>query len=95
MTNDLISSQEAIDAFWKLEVEARPSWIDAMLNMLYSLPPAQPEPKYGEWIINSDGYYPYCSLCYQEPEGRVMTKYCPTYGAKMSGADMRGEKDAE
>lgn len=35
------------------------------------------------WEICCDGYYPYCSRCKQEPQGREMTKYCPNCGAKM------------
>ena len=38
------------------------------------------------WLINSDGYYPYCSNCKKEPESRIMTNFCPS-----CGADMRGE----
>lgn len=41
--NDCISRQAAIDAFWKLDAEIRPSAIDAILNMLKALPPEQPE----------------------------------------------------
>ena len=41
--NDLIERQAAIDAFWKLEAELRPSAIDAVLDMLKYLPSAQPE----------------------------------------------------
>ena len=37
----------------------------------------------GHWIICSDGYYPYCSRCKEEPSGRKMTKYCDHCGAKM------------
>ena len=40
------------------------------------------------WEICSDGYYPYCSNCKNEPQGRVMTDFCP-----YCGADMR--EDAE
>ena len=43
MNKDTISRQDAIDAFWKLEVELRPSAIDAVLDMLKNLPSAQPE----------------------------------------------------
>ena len=43
--------------------------------------------KYGKWIINPDGYYPYCSECKQEPEGRVMSKFCPNCGCKMIKED--------
>lgn len=39
----------------------------------------------GQWLINSDGYYPYCSICKNEPQNRVMTKYCPNCGAFMEG----------
>lgn len=38
--------------------------------------------KMGEWKINSDGYYPYCSECGFEP--KEMTNYCPKCGALMS-----------
>lgn len=37
------------------------------------------------WEIDCDGYYPYCSNCRHEPEGRKMTKYCENCGAKMVG----------
>lgn len=40
---------------------------------------------HGKWIICSDGYYPYCSECKHEPQGREMTKFCPNCGAKMDG----------
>ena len=41
--NDLIDRQAAIDALWSLDVELRPSAIDAILNMLNGLPSVQPE----------------------------------------------------
>lgn len=41
--SDLISRQDAIDVFWKLNVEIRPSAINAILDMLNTLPSAQPE----------------------------------------------------
>lgn len=46
------------------------------------------EIKYGVWIIDCDGYYPYCSLCRYEPERTIThsdnrTPYCPNCGAKM------------
>lgn len=40
---------------------------------------------HARWIICSDGYYPYCSECKHEPQGREMTKFCPNCGAKMEG----------
>lgn len=39
-------------------------------------PPAQ-------WLINPDGWYPYCSNCNGEPKSGEMSKYCPYCGAKM------------
>lgn len=38
-----------------------------------------------KWEICSDGYYPYCSKCKKEPQGRIMTDYCPNCGAWMKG----------
>ena len=35
------------------------------------------------WEIDCDGYYPYCSNCRHEPEGRKMTKFCENCGAEM------------
>lgn len=42
--------------------------------------------KTGEWIISSDGYYPYCSLCWHEPPSGTdirKTYECPECGASM------------
>ncbi len=53
---------------------------------LNELPVADVQPvKHGEWKINSDGYYPYCSECGKEPESGKMTKFCPNCGARMDG----------
>lgn len=41
------------------------------------------EVKHGEWIISSDGYYPYCSNCKNEPKNGIMSNYCPICGARM------------
>lgn len=37
----------------------------------------------GQWLINSDGYYPYCSECKAEPKHGEMTRFCHSCGAKM------------
>ena len=37
------------------------------------------------WLINSDGYYPYCSACMTEPKDGIMTDFCPSCGARMKG----------
>lgn len=38
---------------------------------------------HAHWYINPDGYYPQCSRCQEEPQGREMTKFCPNCGAIM------------
>ena len=93
MDNDLISRQAAID-FIKdhsypvrydgnsIEQGMTVTGIEQALNEMPSVKPAQ---KTGQWIINSDGYYPYCSICKNEPQGRIMTDYCPNCGAYMKG----------
>ena len=48
-------------------------------------PPGKGVPR-AKWEICSDGYYPYCTRCKQEPPGRVMTDYCPHCGAFMSAS---------
>ena len=40
---------------------------------------------YGKWEINTDGYYPYCSVCGEEPEHGKMSNYCPNCGSMMKG----------
>ena len=39
--------------------------------------------KHGKWLICTDGYYPYCSECGNEPTRGEMTKYCPECGTRM------------
>lgn len=56
------------------------------LDNCFEIIEADVEPvKHGRWLINSDGYYPYCSECKNEPDGRKMSKYCPHCGAIMRG----------
>jgi len=55
------------------------AWIDKIVSGEY-----QPQ-KRAHWYINPDGYYPQCSNCKNEPQGREMTDYCPSCGAKMDG----------
>ena len=51
-------------------------------------PAADVEPvRHGRWLINSDGYYPYCSVCKEEPKSGIMTHYCPNCGCKMDKED--------
>ena len=36
-----------------------------------------------KWVICCDGYYPFCSVCGEEPPGREMSRYCPNCGRRM------------
>lgn len=55
------------------------------IDFVKGLPQVEPEPRKGKWLINSDGYYPYCSECNAEPKSGEMTNFCPKCGAKMEG----------
>ena len=46
---------------------------------------------HGQWLINPDGYYPYCSNCKTEPKHGDMTDYCPKCGAIMDLPKITGE----
>lgn len=66
----------------------RRSDFEEALEAIELVPTADVQPvKHGRWIINSDGYYPQCSECMSEPQGRAMTDFCPNCGAKMDGGD--------
>lgn len=87
MSDDLISRQAAIDSllealhdYYEYDLVVVKAVIEEELKRV---PSVQPEQKTGQWLINSDGYYPYCSICKNEPQGRIMTDYCPNCGAKM------------
>ena len=43
--------------------------------------------KEGRWLVNPDGWYPYCSECRSEPKSGELTNFCPNCGAKMEGAN--------
>lgn len=43
-----------------------------------------------QWLIDPDGYYPYCSNCNKEPKNGDMTPYCPICGKKMINMKKRG-----
>lgn len=65
------------------ECQAENEAIEMAIRALTSQAPQPNERATAEWIICSDGYYPYCSHCKQEPPGREMTDYCPKCGAYM------------
>lgn len=91
MSDDLISRQAAIDFIKAHSYPVRYDntsieqgmTITGIEQALKEVPAVQPEQKIGRWIICSDGYYPYCSQCLNEPKNRIMTKYCGECGAKM------------
>ena len=98
MNDDLISRQAVKDAINEhLELATSGLGSDSIVKKIYKmaynhvidvisiLPAIQPEQKIGRWIICSDGYYPYCSTCKNEPKSRAMTDYCPNCGAFMKG----------
>ncbi len=83
---DSISRKDVIDGFCtRCDIGLCDSSKCYRIEWIRDLPPATPKQKIGEWRINSDGYYPYCSECKEEPKNREMTKYCPNCGAKMGG----------
>ncbi|MBO4854068.1 MAG: hypothetical protein J5482_02835 [Oscillospiraceae bacterium] len=58
----------------------------AILTHIFATPTADVvEVRHSRWEINPDGYYPYCLACRREPQGHVMTDFCPNCGAKMDG----------
>ena len=84
--DDLISRKAAIEAFWELDIETRPSWIDAVMRVLKEIPSAQPERKKGKWIKNDNGTYS-CSVCQSwiPEEQHCYARYCLYCGAEMGG----------
>ena len=94
MSKDTIYRQDAIDAFWKLEVELRPSAIDAVLDMLKNLPSAESERKTGHWVEIGDEPYDEweCDMCgfvidgsgcIDPEEYKDAYNFCPNCGARM------------
>jgi hypothetical protein len=60
--------------------------LDELINRIGSLPEEKVYPILpGEWRINCDGYYPYCSNCGTEPKNGVLSNFCPECGAYMKG----------
>jgi len=58
--------------------------VEIAIGYVKTIPSVTPKPRTGKWIINSDGYYPYCSECKSEPKSGEMTDFCPNYGADMN-----------
>lgn len=66
-----------------------------ILHILDKIPTINPESlrPQGKWEIGSDGYYPYCSKCKDEPKNGVMTNFCPNCGADMRGNSTCSKKE--
>lgn len=71
-----------------------PKWILWLLSLTQGVPMtiigsaaiAKPTTeREGCWLINPDGWYPYCSKCRYEPKNGELTNFCPNCGAKMKG----------
>ena len=84
--DDLISRQAAISFIENVPyIKGHPNMGDLIKEWLEQIPAVQPEKKIGQWLINSDGYYPYCSVCHNVQVNGKMTNYCPECGAYMKG----------
>ena len=94
-TNDCISRQAAIEALIAEVRTVDSRYLDSeriihesdVIEAISMLSSVTPEPRTGRWLINSDGYYPYCSECKAEPKSGKMTNFCPSCGAKMCGGE--------
>lgn len=87
---DLIQDRESLmtdeeySDIYKHDIEALQFGINAIEQM--------EKGETANWIICCDGYYPFCSVCGEEPPGREMTAYCPNCGRRMVTPERR--KDA-
>ena len=83
MNDVYISREKAIDAIEREFEEESYAGITAR-EAIYSVNIVDVIPViHAHWVINSDGYYPYCSNCKTEPENDKMTKFCAECGARM------------
>ena len=84
---EYIERQSVLDAIPHTDEDKQISFFGAVADfvaIVSEIPAADVAPVvHSKWEICSDGYYPYCKRCRNEPQGRVMTKFCPNCGAKM------------
>ena len=76
---EYIEREAALNAINENKSSTELAWISVS-----KIPAADVAPVvHSKWEICCDGYYPYCKRCRNEPQGRVMTQFCPNCGAKM------------
>ena len=57
----------------------------SMLHIIRDADTKQLNQPIAQWLICSNGYYPYCSNCNNEPKNGAMSDFCPNCGAFMKG----------
>lgn len=90
-TLELIARKDAMEAIHSVSfhLECPDHIVRKLYHAVASLPAVDAQPVVqGEWKINPDGYYPYCSRCGTEPPERAMTSFCPNCGLKMYKPDL-------
>ena len=98
--DEYISKEATIDAIKKIYCPQCNNYNGAMcracehmddMDIIEDMPAADVQSvKHGEWKINSDGYYPYCSVCGTAADQltKHLTKFCPECGTRMDGDDV-------
>ena len=76
----IMMSEEYSDIY-KYDIEALQFGINAIEQM--------EKGDTANWIICCNGYYPFCSVCGEEPPGREMSRYCPNCGRRMVTPERR------
>jgi len=92
-SEDCISRQAIIDAFWKLDIELRPSAIDTIINMIKSMSPIVPPQNIGNWLAKSfhEVYCANCGFEFDIMKNEFVDKmnYCPNCGIKMGTKNLQ------
>lgn len=93
--DEYISREEAVKKIKSCIFAADDAWesgyntaMAEIMECIKRITPADVQPvKHAHWEICCDGYYPYCSNCKNEPQGREMTDFCPNCGSFMKDGD--------
>lgn len=80
------------------ESEEEPQQIPLPISSPEAVSPKQDEPGTAEWLINPDGYYPYCSHCHYEPSYEMVSRVgvpavCENCGCIMANAKEMNTKN--